>query len=171
MQCERRWPSGGEGSRDESSLRTDGGSGCGEDAWRRIGKDRTCLISTRSNDENRKAKLTARPAGTGGVDKKGTRRPADQDRSRTLRKKHTTDVPVRDRVRPGREAPGRLWRPAALGRTGQGDSLAAPNGEASAHVDPSGRDPPKPSVQCCPETKWTCWSCGTVWHKELAKHE
>ena len=171
MQCKRRWQWGEEDSRGEGDLRLDGGGNCGEGAWQRAGRDIPRLDDTRGGDENRKAKLTARPSGTCGGGKKGTGRPPDQSRPTALRKKHATEVPARDRVRPGRAAPGRLRRPAPLGRSCQGESAADPTGEVPVHGDSSGRDRLTPSAQCCLETKWTCWCCGTVWHQKIAKYE
>ena len=166
MQCKRRWQWGEEGSRGEGDFQMDGESNCGEGAWQRAGRDIPCLDGTRGGDENRKAKLTARPSGACGGGKKGMGRPLDQSRLAALCKKHATEVPARDRVRPGREAPGRLRRPTPLGQ-----SAADPTGQAPVHGDQPGRDRRTPRSHCCLETEWTCWGCGTVWHKKIAKDE
>ena len=42
-------------------------------------------------------------------------RPTDQGRPAALSEKCAMEALAKDRVRPGREAPGRLWRPAPLG--------------------------------------------------------
>ena len=171
MQCKRRWQWGEEGSRGEGDLQMDGGSNCGEGAWQRAGRDIPCLDGTQGCDENRKAKLTARPSGACGGGKKGMGRPLDQSRLAALCKKHATEVPARDRVRPGREAPGRLRRPAPLGRSCQEGSAVDPTGEAPARGYQSERDQLTPRSHCCLETEWTCRCCGTAWHKKIAKDE
>ena len=171
MQCDRCWQIVDKGNRCDGCHRTIGEGCCGEVTWRWKGKDRICSDCIRNDDENRRVKLTARPARAVGGDKKMIRRPADQGRVMTLRKKHPTDGPGRDRGRPGREAPGKLWQPAALGRANQQEDLASPGGDAPSRAAQSGRDSPKTDAQCCTEGRWTCWHCGAVWNQGIAKHE
>ena len=170
MQCKRRWQSGEESSRGEGDLLMSGGSDCGEGAWQRACRDMTGLDGARGGGEDRKVKLTARPSGTYGGGKTGTERPPDQSGPMDSRRKHGTKVLVRDRVRPGREAPGRLRRPAPLGRQGQRDSAEDPTGEEPGYGDLLERDRLTPNATCCLETEWTCWCCGTAWHKKIAKY-
>ena len=149
MQCKRRWQWGEEDGRDEGVPQKDDGSDRREWPQQRAGVEVPGQDGPRGSDDNRRAQLTARPQGTCGEARAGVERPTDQGRSVALGEKHAKEVPARGRVRPGREAPGRLWRPAPLGRPCQ---LA-------------------PGSHCCLETKWTCRCCGTVWYKKIAKNE
>ena len=171
MQCKRRWQWGEEDSRGEGGPRLDGGSNCKEWAQQRAGRDVPCLDGTRGGDDNRRAKLTARPSGTCGGVKVGEGRPPDQSRLAALGGKQAMEVPARDRVRPGREAPGRLRRPVPLGRSCQEGSAVDPTREAPSRGYQSGRDQLTPRSHCCLEAEWTCRCCGTAWHKKVAKDE
>ena len=171
MQCKRRWQWGEEDGRGEGVPRKDGGSDRKEWAQQRAGRDVPCQDGPRGSDDNRRAKLTARPSGTCGGVRVGAGRPTDQSRLVALGEKRATEVPAKDRVRPGREAPGRLRRPAPLGRSCQEGSAMDPTGEAPARGYQSERDQLTPRSHCCLETEWTCRCCGTAWHKKIAKDE
>ena len=171
MQCKRRWQWGEEDSRGEGGPRIDGGSNCKEWAQQRAGRDVPCLDGNRSSDDNRRAKLTARPWDACCGVRVGGGRPPDQSGLAALSGKQATEVSVRDRVRPGREAPGRLSRPGPLRRKCQEVSAVDPTGKEPAREYRSGRDQLAPRSHCCLAAEWTCRCCGTAWHKKVAKDE
>ena len=130
----------------------------------------TCADCGGTDDENRRAKLTARPTRVMGVDKKITARPREHGRVMTLRKKNPGDGLGRDRGRPGLEAPGKLWQPAALGRANQLENPDAPERDVPSRAAWPERGPLETDAQRRTEGRWTCWHCGAVWEQEAAKH-
>ena len=98
-------------------------------------------------------------------------RPTDQGRLVALGEKRAKEVLAKDRVRPGREAPGRLWRPAPLGRPCQEGIAMKPTEDAPARGYQLEREQLTPGSHCCLETEWTCRCCGAVWYKKIAEDE
>ena len=72
MQCERCWQKVDRGNRCNGCQRTIGEDCCGGVTWRWKDKDRICADCIGTDDENRRAKLTARSTRVVGVDKKMT---------------------------------------------------------------------------------------------------
>ena len=98
-------------------------------------------------------------------------RPTDQGRLVALGEKRAKEVPAKDRVRPGREAPGRLWRPAPLGRSCQEGIAMDPTEDVPARGYQPEREQLAPRSHCCLEAEWTCRCCGTAWYKKIVKDE
>ena len=171
MQCKRRWQWGEEDGRDEGIPQKDDGSDRREWPQQRAGVEVPGQDGPRGSDDNRRAQLTARPLGTCGEVRAGVDRPIDQGRPVALGEKRAKEVPAKDRVRPGREAPGRLWRPAPIYRPCQEGIVMHPTEDVPAHGYPPERGQLAPRPHCCLETEWTCRCCGTVWHKKTAKDE
>ena len=171
MQCKRRWQWGEEDGRDAGVPRRVGGSDRRVWTQQRTGGDGPGQDGPRGSDDNRRAQLTARPSGTCGGVRVGVGRPTDQSRLAALGEKREKEVPAKDRVRPGREAPGRLWKPAPLGRPCQEGIAMDPTEDAPARGYQSGRDQLAPRSHCCLEAEWTCRCCGTAWYKKIVKDE
>ena len=171
MQCKRRWQWGEEDGRGERGPRNDDGSDRKDWSRQGAGRDVPCQDATRTSEDNRKAKLSARPSDTGGGVNGAMVCPPDQFRLVALGEKQTTEAPARDRVRPGREAPGRLRRPTPLGRLCQKGSAMDPTREMPARGHQPDHEQLTPRPQCCLDMEWTCRSCGTAWYKKAAKNE
>ena len=115
MPCKRRWQWGEEDGRDEGVPQKEGGVDRRDWPQQRTGVEVPGQDGPRGGDDTRRVQLTARPSGTCGEVRVGVKRPTDQGRPAALGEKCAMEVLAKDRVRPGREAPGRLWRPAPLG--------------------------------------------------------
>ena len=171
MHCKRRWQWGEEDGRDEGVPQQDDGNDRKEWSLRRAGVEVPDQDGPRSGDDNRRAQLTARPSGTCGGVRARVERTTDQGRPVASGEKRAKAVLAKDRVRPGREAPGRLWRPAPLGRPCQEGIAMNPTEDVPARGYQPEREQLAPRSHCCLEAEWTCRCCGTVWYKKIAKDE
>ena len=171
MQCKRRRQWGVVDDRGARCPRNEYGGDCKNWAKQGADGDVPCQDPTRSRGDSRRAKLSARPPGTCGGGNEAAVWPPDQCGLVALGEKQATEVPARDRMRPGREAPGRLRRPTPLGCLCQEGSVMDPTRKIPTQRHQPDHEKRTPRPRCCLDTEWTCGSCGTTWYRKTAKNE